>query len=113
MARAIKEFLQEGTHLRWVPSGAQLADALTKAMESNFLRETLKYGFYRLADEQSTLKERAKTKDRLAWLKNQKQSLNFEQKEQNKENRYKKKTSVICIHEDSCEPSDMPSTGQP
>jgi hypothetical protein len=55
MARAIKEFLQEGTHLRWVPSGAQLADALTKAMESNFLRETLKYGFYRLADEQSTL----------------------------------------------------------
>ena len=90
MARAIKEFLHEGTHLRWVPSGAQLADALTKAMESNFLRETLKYGFYRLADEQSTLKERAKTKDRLAWLKNQKQSINLEQKEQNTENRYKK-----------------------
>ena len=71
MARAIKESLKEGTSLRWVPSGAQLADALTKAMESNFLRETLRYGFYHLYDEQSTLKERAKTKDRLKWLKNQ------------------------------------------
>ena len=71
MARAIKESLREGTSLRWVPSGAQLADALTKAMESNFLRETLKYGRYRLCDEESTLRERAKTKDRLKWLKGQ------------------------------------------
>ena len=69
MAKAIKQYLQEGTKLRWVPSGAQLADTLTKSMESNFLRETLKYGFYRLSDEQSTLKERAKTKNRLLWLK--------------------------------------------
>eukprot|EP00435_Cladocopium_sp_Y103_P022606 s1610_g5.t1 len=71
MARSIKESLKEGTHLRWVPSGAQLADSLTKAMESNFLRETLKYGFYRLSDEAATLKERAKSKDRLRWLKSQ------------------------------------------
>eukprot|EP00435_Cladocopium_sp_Y103_P028662 s3013_g7.t1 len=71
MARAIKESLREGTNLRWVPSGAQLADSLTKAMESNFLRETLKYGFYRLSDEESTLKERARSKDRLKWLKAQ------------------------------------------
>ena len=71
MARAIKESLQEGTHLRWVPSGAQLADSLTKAMESHFLRETLKLGVYRLCDEESTLRERAKTKDRLKWLRSQ------------------------------------------
>ena len=45
MARAIKELLQEETHLRWVPSGAQLADNLTKAMDSHFMRETLKYGY--------------------------------------------------------------------
>ena len=57
--------------LRWVPSGAQLADSLTKAMESNFLRETLKLGFYRLSDENATLKERGRSKDRLKWLKAQ------------------------------------------
>lgn len=69
MARAIRESLCEGTHLRWVPSGAQLADALTKAMESHFMRETLRLGTYRIFDEESTLKARAKSKDRLKWLK--------------------------------------------
>ena len=71
VSRAIKEALQENIRLRWVHSGAQLADALTKAMESHFLRETLRMGTYRLVDEASTLKERAKTKDRVRWLKEQ------------------------------------------
>jgi hypothetical protein len=71
VARAIKESLREGTIVRWVHGGAQLADALAKAMESNFLRETLKIGSYRLCDETATLKERAKTKDRLRWLRMQ------------------------------------------
>ena len=74
MARAIKESLREGTILRWVPSGAQFADSLTKAMESNFLRETLRLGYYKLCDEASTLRERAKTKDRLRWLRSQPES---------------------------------------
>ena len=69
MARAIRESLREGTHLRWVPSGAQLADALTKSMESHFLRETLSLGTYRIYDEEATLKARARSKDRLRWLK--------------------------------------------
>ena len=68
-ARAIKEAMQEGTHLRWVHSGAQLADALTKAMDAQFLRTTLKTGQYRLCDETALLKERAKTRDRIKWLK--------------------------------------------
>ena len=38
-------------------------------MESHFLRATLKYGYYQLSDENAILKERAKTKDRLKWLK--------------------------------------------
>lgn len=75
MVRAIKESLKEGTTLRWVHSGAQLADSLTKAMESHFLRETLRLGHYKLfEDEASTLKERAKTKDRLRWLRSQPES---------------------------------------
>lgn len=71
VARAIKEALAEGIQLRWVHSGAQLADCLTKAMEAHFLRETLKLGTYRLCDEEATLKERAKTKDRVKWLREQ------------------------------------------
>ena len=42
--------------------GSQLADSLTKAMESHFRRATVKHGFYKLCDESAALKERAKTK---------------------------------------------------
>ncbi len=69
-ARAIKDFLSEGTVLRWVHSGAQLADCLTKIMESSFLRETLKVGQYRLHDESEILKQRANNRSRLQWLRN-------------------------------------------
>jgi hypothetical protein len=69
VARSIKEILREGINLRWVHTGAQFADCLTKAMEARFLRETLKHGFYKLHDETATLKERAKTRDRIQWLK--------------------------------------------
>lgn len=68
-ARAIKEFLSEGTNLRWVHSGAQLADALTKVMESSFLRETLQVGKYKLHDENEVLKQRADKRQRIQWLK--------------------------------------------
>jgi hypothetical protein len=69
VARSIKEILREGINLRWVHTGAQFADCLTKAMEARFLRETLKHGFCELHDETATLKERAKTRDRIQWLK--------------------------------------------
>ena len=70
-ARAIKEFLNEGTVLRWVHSGAQLADCLTKIMEASFLRETLKVGQYRLHDESEILKQRATNRCRLQWLRSE------------------------------------------
>ena len=68
VARAIKESLKEGVQLRWVHSGAQLADCLTKSMQAHFLRETLQVGSYRLHDEESTLRDRAKTRDRIKCL---------------------------------------------
>lgn len=68
-ARAIKDILSEGIQLHWVHSGAQLADALTKVMESTFLRETLKQGKYCLHDEHEVLKNRASARNRLKWLK--------------------------------------------
>ncbi len=68
-AQAIKEQLGEGVGVRWVHSGAQLADSLTKIMENSFLRETLKLGQYKLNDEQEVLKDRATARNRLKWLK--------------------------------------------
>ena len=68
-ARAIKDTLAEGIQLHWVHSGAQLADALTKVMESTFLRMTLRQGTYCLHDIHEVLKERACTRNRLRWLK--------------------------------------------
>ena len=68
-ARSIKDFLSEGVQLRWVHSGAQLADCLTKVMETSFLRETLKLGRYRLNDELEVLKSRATNRNRIKWLK--------------------------------------------
>ena len=67
-ARAIKDMLAEGTNLRWVHSGAQLADCLTKVMESAFMRETLRLGHYRLHDEGEVLKDRANARTRIKWL---------------------------------------------
>lgn len=67
-ARSIKDLLAEGVALRWVHSGAQLADALTKIMENSFLRETPKMGQYKLHDELEVLKNRASSRNRLRWL---------------------------------------------
>ena len=67
-ARAIKDLLSENVTLRWVHSGAQVADALTKIMECAFLRHVLTVGHYRLHDEDQTLKDRATSRNRMQWL---------------------------------------------
>ena len=67
-ARAIRDLLNEGIRVRWVHTGAQLADCLTKVMSNQFMRETLKHGQYQLADEAELLKARATNRDRLRWL---------------------------------------------
>lgn len=68
LARSIKDIMSEGIRLHWVHSGAQLADALTKVMEANFLRETLRNGHYCLHDSEEVLKNRASNRNRLKWL---------------------------------------------
>ena len=70
LARSIKDLLSEGVDIRWVHSGAQLADALTKVMETSFLRQTLKNGYYVLHDEDKILKDRATARNRIKWLQN-------------------------------------------
>eukprot|EP00435_Cladocopium_sp_Y103_P049938 s2127_g15.t1 len=68
LARSIKDVLSENIKLHWVHSGAQLADALTKVMEGQFLRETLRQGRYCLHDSNEILKSRATARNRLKWL---------------------------------------------
>lgn len=68
LARSIKDILSENIRLHWVHSGAQLADALTKIMESQFLRETLRQGYYCLHDADEVLKNRANARNRIKWL---------------------------------------------
>ena len=68
LARSIKDILTENICLHWVHSGAQLADALTKVMEGQFLRETLRQGHYCLHDANEVLKSRANARNRLKWL---------------------------------------------
>ena len=69
-ARSIKDLLDENVTLRWVHSSAQLADELTKVMESSFLRSTIQGGVYPLKDELEILKQRSDSRNRLKWLRN-------------------------------------------
>jgi hypothetical protein len=64
----MKDLLSEGVSVRWVHTGAQVADALTKVMNTAFLRHTLSQGTYRLNDEQEILRERANSRSRVQWL---------------------------------------------
>jgi hypothetical protein len=66
--RAMKDLLSEGVSVRWVHTGAQVADAFTKVMNTAFLRHTLSQGTYRLNDEQEILRERANSRSRVQWL---------------------------------------------
>ena len=67
-AKLIREHLATGVMIRWVPTGAQMADSLTKIMDSTVLRECLRLGHYRLQDEAQVLKTRADAKTRIRWL---------------------------------------------
>ena len=67
-ARLIKEHLATGVAIRWVPSNAQVADCLTKVMDTSSLREVLQVGRYQSNDEEKILKNRSDRKSRLKWI---------------------------------------------
>ena len=67
-AKLIKEHLNNGIMIRWVPSQAQLADTLTKCMDSSVLRECMERGRYSLHDEAQILRARSDSRTRLQWL---------------------------------------------
>ena len=76
-AKLIKEHLETGIKIRWVPSQAQLADSLTKMMDNTILRTCLQKGWYALHDEHEVLRSRSDKRSRLQWIKQQ-GSLNSE-----------------------------------
>ena len=67
-AKLIKEHIHNGIMIRWVPSAAQIADALTKVMDNTILRTCLRQGFYSLHDEDEILKARSDARSRLKWM---------------------------------------------
>ena len=81
-AKLIREHLAAGVLVRWVPTGAQMADSLTKIMDSTVLRECLRLGRYRLKDEAQVLKTRADSKTRLKWLQGEKSNSELPEKSQ-------------------------------
>ena len=67
-ALVIKDHIQSGIRPHWVHSAAQLADALTKAMDGFRLREFLRSCICCLHDVAEILKERADRKAQKLWL---------------------------------------------
>ena len=63
----IKDRLSEGVAIKWVHSAAQMADSLTKDMDTGVLREFLKYGKCILHDVDEILKQRSDKKIRQQW----------------------------------------------
>ena len=63
----IRERLKDNLETRWIHSRGQLADCLTKAMDSRALRECMHSGKYSLYDETMTLKERANRREAVGW----------------------------------------------
>ena len=66
-ALVIKDRLSEGVIVKWVHSAAQMADSLTKDMDTGVLREFLKHGKCVLHDVDEILKQRADKKIRQQW----------------------------------------------
>ncbi len=70
-AIVIKDRVQAGTQMHWVHSAAQLADSLTKVMNTSTLRSYLKHRRCCLHDMQAVLQDRADKKQQKTWLKSQ------------------------------------------
>ena len=74
--------MQENCKLRWVSSGAILADFLTKSMDSSKLRDCLHSGRYALFDEAMVLKQRSDHRKKLSWVRESEKPPNQEANEQ-------------------------------
>ena len=63
-----KERCLEHCLFRWIPTALQLADPLTKNMDSSLLRAALEQGSFQLFDEAASLQANAHRKQALQWF---------------------------------------------
>ena len=77
-ALVIRDRLKEGVKVKWVHSAAQMADALTKDMDSSILRTFLMLGKGILHDADAILKQRADKRLRQEWLQENSQKPSME-----------------------------------
>ena len=70
-ALVIKDRVQAGCQMHWVHSAAQLADCLTKVMDTTTLRSYLQHRMCCFHDMQAVLQDRADKKQQKTWLKTQ------------------------------------------
>lgn len=66
----IKQQSSEHTQCRWISTAIMIADCLTKAMDSSFMRTVLQLGKFRIYDEDLTLKHNANRKFGVTWANN-------------------------------------------
>ena len=64
----IRERSHEHTVFRWIPTALQLADCLTKVMDSSLLRIVLDTSTFKLYDENYSLEKNAHRKQAASWL---------------------------------------------
>ncbi|CAE7387492.1 unnamed protein product, partial [Symbiodinium sp. CCMP2456] len=64
----IKQRCAENSQFRWVPTTLQIADSLTKNMDSSLLRAILAQGRFRLFDNSESLARDAQRRKAIEWL---------------------------------------------
>ncbi len=64
----IRERSHEHTVFRWIPTALQLADCLTKVMDSSLLRIVLDTSTFKLYDENYSLEKNAHREQAASWL---------------------------------------------
>ena len=74
----IRERSHEHTVFRWIPTSLQLADCLTKVMDSSLLRIVLDTSTFQLYDENYSLERNAHRKQAAGWLREKGWSLQDE-----------------------------------
>ena len=63
----IKDRCREHVACRWIPTSLQLADPLTKVMDSSLLQQVLARGRFRIFDEDFSLTKNAHRKAAISW----------------------------------------------
>eukprot|EP00435_Cladocopium_sp_Y103_P067582 s130_g30.t1 len=74
----IRQQAEDNAECRWISTAIMLADALTKPMDTTFMRTVLGLGRFRIYDEQQSLQQNANKKYAKTWMKTKADSIERE-----------------------------------